>query len=209
MIEKKKYLILFILLTAVLLLTSGCLYYYPAVYTFGSIEITTNPPGAKIFLDGRDTGYLTPYTLSNVLVGTHTLKLTLTDYLYYSNVINVSAHQTAKLSINLTPAASPVFLVRISVSPSNINLTIGESKNIDSVTAYYSDSSTADIPLANCIFEPYHTYDPTCLSVNSSGLITGISTGTSLILVVYEEGTISKIDTLKATVSAITHNRMK
>ena len=202
MLEKKKYLLLLILLIAVLLLASGCLYYYPAVYTFGSIEITTNPPGAKIFLDGIDTGYITPYTLSNVLTGTHTIKLTLTDYLSYSSVMNVTAHQTAKLSLNLTPATSAFFLVRISVSPSNINLMVGESKAIDSVTAYYSDSSTADISLANCIFEPYHTYDPTCTSFNSSGLITGIAAGTTLILVVYEEGAISKIDTVKVTVSA-------
>jgi len=118
MLEKKKYFLLFILVMAVLLLASGCLYYYPAVYTFGSIEITTNPPGAKIFLDGIDTGYITPYTLSNVLTGTHTIKLTLTDYLSYSSVMNVTAHQTAKLSLNLTPATSAVYLVRISVSPS-------------------------------------------------------------------------------------------
>lgn len=203
MLEKKKYLLLFVLVTAVLLLTSGCLY-YPAVYTFGSIEITTNPPGAKIFLDGIDTGYITPYTLSNVLTGTHTIKLTLTNYLNYSRVINVTAHQTAKLSLNLTPAASAVFLVRISASPSNINLMVGESKAIDSVTAYYSDSSTADISLANCIFEPYHTYDPSYTSVNSNGLITGIAAGTALILVVYEEGSISKIDTVKVTVSDTT-----
>ena len=202
MFEKKKYLLLFIFIIAVFLLTSGCGYYYPAVYTFGSIEITTNPPGAKIFLDGIDTGYITPYTLSNVLTGTHTIKLTLTDYLSYSSVMNVTAHQTAKLSLNLTPAvSSPVFLVRISVSPSNINIMVGESKAIDSVTAYYSDSSTANISLANCIFEPYHTYDPTCTYVNSSGLITGVAAGTTLILVVYEEGAISKIDTVKVTVS--------
>ena len=203
-LEKKKYLLLFIFMIAVLLLTSGCLYYYPADYTFGSIEITTNPPGAKIFLDGIDTGYITPYNLSNVLTGTHTIKLTLTNYLNYSSVMNVTAHQTAKLSINLTPAPSAVFLVRISVSPSNINLMVGESKAIDSVTAYYSNNSTANISLVNCTYEPYHTYDPTCTSVNSSGLITGIAAGTTLILVVYEEGAISKIDTVKVTVSDAT-----
>jgi len=201
MLEKKKYFLLFIFIIAVFLLASGCRYYYPAVYTFGSIEITTNPPGAKIFLDGIDTGYITPYTLSNVLTGTHTIKLTLTDYLSYSSVMNVTAHQSAKLNINLTPAASAVFLVRISVSPSNINLMVGESKAIDSVTAHYSDSSTANVPLVNCIFEPYHTYDPSYTSVNSSGLITGVAVGTALILVVYEEGAISKIDTVKVTVS--------
>ena len=201
MLEKKKYLLLFILIIAVLLLTSGCLYYYPAVYTFGSIEITTNPPGAKIFLDSIDTGHITPYALTNVSAGTHIIKLTLNGYVHYSNVINVIANQTVGLSLNLTPATPPVFLIRISVSPSSMNLIIGESKTIDSITAYYSDSSTADISLTNCTYEPYHTFDQPCTSVNSSGLITGISTGTALILVAYTEGIISKTDTITINVT--------
>ncbi len=201
MLGKKKYLLLLILVITVLLLTSGCWYYYPAVSTFGSIEITTNPSGAKIFLDGVDTGYITPRALTNISVGTHIITLTLTGYLNYSNVINVIANQTFNLSLNLTPATSPVFLIRISVSPSNMNLIIGESKTIDSITAYYSDSSTADVSLANCTYEPYHTYDQTCTSVNSSGLITGISTGTALILVTYTEGIISKTDTITVNVT--------
>jgi hypothetical protein len=201
MLGKKKYLLLLILIIAVLLLTSGCGGYFPAVSTFGSIEITTNPSGAKIFLDGVDTGNITPCALTNVSVGTHIITLTLTDYLNYSNVINVIANQTVNLSLNLTPATSPVFLIRISVSPSNMNLIIGESKTIDSITAYYSDASTTDISLANCTYEPYHTYDQTCTSVNSSGLITGISTGTALILVTYTEGMISKTDTIIVNVT--------
>ena len=201
MLEKRKYLLLLILIISVLLLTSGCWYYYPTVSTFGSIEITTNPSGAKIFLDGVDTGYITPRILTNVPVGTHIIKLTLTGYLNYSNVNNVEANQTTELNLNLTPTIPPVFLIRISVSPSNINLIIGESKTIDTITAYYSDSSTADISLANCTYEPYHTYDQTCTSVNSSGLITGISTGTALILVTYTEGIISKTDTITVNVT--------
>ena len=73
MLGKKKYLLLLILIIAVLLLTSGCEYYYPAVYSFGSIEITTNPLGAKIFLDNIDTGYFTPSTLTYVSAGNHIL----------------------------------------------------------------------------------------------------------------------------------------
>ncbi|MCJ7689630.1 MAG: PEGA domain-containing protein, partial [Clostridiaceae bacterium] len=208
MLEKKKYLLLFILIITVLLLTSGCLYYYPVVYTFGSIEITTNPPGAKIFLDGTDTGCITPYTLTNVLAGTHIIKLTLTDYINYSNVINVLANQTAEINLNLTPVIPAVFLIRISVLPSTMDLVVGESQNINSVTAYYSDSSTADISLANCTYEPYHTYDPSYTSVNSSGLITGISAGTALILVTYTEGTISKSDMVEVTVGDIVQNEI-
>lgn len=134
MLEKKKYLLLFILIIAFLLLASGCLYYYPAVYTFGSIEITTNPPGAKIFLDTTDTGYFTPSILTYVSAGSHVLTLDMANYLNHSSIVNVIANQTINLNISLTPIIPPVSLVRISVSPSNINLIIGESKTIDSIT---------------------------------------------------------------------------
>ena len=191
MLEKKKYFLLFILVMAVLLLASGCLYYYPAVYTFGSIEITTNPPGAKIFLDGIDTGYITPYTLSNVLTGTHTIKLTLTNYSNYSSVMNVTAHQTAKLSLNLTLSTLPFYLIEISVFPSTMNLVVGESQTISSITAYYSDTSSAEINLSNCSYFPVNT---SYVTVNNNGTITAIAEGKSAILVSYVEGGIVRTD---------------
>ena len=203
MLEKKKYLLLFILIIAVLLLTSGCLYYYPAVYTFGSIEITTNPPGAKIFLDGTDTGYITPHTLINLLAGTHIIKLTLTDYLNYSNVINVIANQTVKLSLNLTPATPPVFLTGISVLPSTMNLVVGESQTISSATAYYSNASSANINLSNCNYFPINI---SCAAVNNDGTITAVAEGETAIIVSYVEGSIVKTDFIDVIVSSITQN---
>ena len=203
MLEKKKYLLLLILIIAVLLLTSGCLYYYPAVYTFGSIEITTNPPGAKIFLDGTDTSYITPHTLTNLLAGTHIIKLTLIDYLNYSNVINVTANQTVKLSLNLTPATPPVFLTGISILPSTMNLVVGESQTISSVTAYYSDSSSANINLSNCNYLPTNISYAT---VNNNGTITAVAEGETAIIVSYVEGGVVKTDTVDVIVSSITQN---
>jgi len=200
MLEKKKYLLLFILTIAVLLLTSGCGYYYPAVYTFGSIEITTNPPRAKIFLDDTDTGYLTPHTLTNVSTGTHIIKLTLTDYVNYSNVVNVTANQTVKLSLNLTLETPPIILTEISVLPSTMNLAVGESETINSITAYYSDLSTVNIPLVN---SSYYSFNSSCATVNSSGLIAGVSAGTTTIMVVYTERTVTKTATIIVTVTAI------
>lgn len=203
MSEKKKYLLLFILITAVLLLTSGCLYYYPAIYTLGSIEITTNPPGAKIFLDGTDTGCITPHTLTNILAGTHIIKLTLTDYVHYSNVINVTANQTVRLSLNLTPVTPPVFLTGISALPSVMNLVVGESQTISSVTAYYSDSSSANINLSNCNCFPTNI---SCAVVSNNGTITAVAQGETTIIVSYVEGGIVKTDTVDVVVSPITQN---
>jgi len=91
------------------------------------------------------------------------------------------------------PPISLTYLTRIVVQPDTIDLDEGESQSINSVTAYYSDSSTADIPLSYCT---YYNYNPSCASVNSNGLITGVSTGTAAILVIYTESAISKTDTV-------------
>jgi len=96
------------------------------------------------------------------------------------------------------PPVSPASLTGIIVQPDTMDLKVGESKYINSVTAYYSDSSTANIPLGNCT---YSSYNPSCATVIPNGLITGISAGTTVILVIYTEGTISKTDTVEVTVT--------
>ncbi|GAH82440.1 unnamed protein product, partial [marine sediment metagenome] len=96
-----------------------------------------------------------------------------------------------------TPPVLPTYLTEIVVQPDTMDLEEGESQYIISVTAYYSDSSTTNIPLTNC---SYYIYNPSCATANSSGLITGVSTGTAAILVTYIEGTLSKTDTIIVTV---------
>jgi len=90
------------------------------------------------------------------------------------------------------------YLTEIVVQPDTMDLEEGESQSIISVTAYYSDSSTANIPPTNC---SYFSYNPSCATANSSGLITGVSAGTAVILVIYTEGAISKNDTVTINVT--------
>jgi len=96
-----------------------------------------------------------------------------------------------------TPPVLPAYLTEIVVQPDTMDLEEGESQAIISVTAYYSDSSTANIPLSDCT---YDSYNLSCATVNSSGLITGVSTGSITIIVVYDEGSVSKSDTITVTV---------
>jgi len=96
------------------------------------------------------------------------------------------------------PPVSPASLTGIIVQPDTTDLEVGELKYINSVTAYYSDSSIANIPLGNCT---YSSDNPSCANVNPSGLIAGISAGTTIILITYTEGTISKTDTVEVTVT--------
>ena len=99
----------------------------------------------------------------------------------------------------------PTYLIEIVVQPSTMDLEEGESQSIISVTAYYSDSSTAIISLSNC---SYHSYNPSCATVNSNGLITGVSAGSTTVVVVYTEGTESKTDTVEITVDTTIQNEI-
>lgn len=99
-----------------------------------------------------------------------------------------------------TPPTLPTYLSSIAVHPDIMDLEEGESQNIISITAYYSDSSTANIPFINC---SYYSYNSSCASVNSDGLITGVSVGSTTILVTYTEGTASKTDAIIVTVPAV------
>jgi len=208
MLEKKKYLLLFIFIIAVLFLTSGCGYYYPAVYTFGFIEITTIPPGAKIFLDSIDTGYFTPSVLTYVSAGSHVLTLTLADYLNYSCIINVIANRTINFNIALTPIISPaqkIVLTGIGVFPTTINLTIGESQTFDSVIAYYSDSSSTNINLTACI---YNSSNPDCATVSGDGTVTAVSDGSTAIIISYTDERVTKTTSAEITVGTVTQNEV-
>jgi len=208
MLEKKKYLLLFILIIAVLLFTSGCGYYYPAVYTFGSVEITTIPPGAKIFLDSMDTGYFTPSILTYVSAGNHVLTLALADYLSYSSIINVIPNRTINLNIALTPIIPPapkISLTGISIFPNTINLAVGESQTFESVTAYYSDSSSTNVNLAAC---NYSSSNPDCATVGNSGTVTAVSDGIATITISYTEDGVTKTTSAEITVGTVTQNEV-
>ena len=96
------------------------------------------------------------------------------------------------------PPVLPTSLSGIIVRPDITDLKVGESQYILSVTAYYSDSSTANIEFDNCT---YSSDNPFCAIVNSNGLITGISAGTTIILITHTEGIISKTDTVQVTIT--------
>lgn len=184
---KSKYFLLFIILFSTIII-SGCstILFGPS----GSIEVTTNPSGAKIFLDSKDTGKITPYTLKNVSAGNHIIEVTLSD-MKCTKIAEVKSYQATNINIEFY---SQITLDKINVLPptTNITLSLGNTVTISSVTAYYSDYSSANIPLTNCTYSS----NDACATVNSSGNITGISAGAAIITVSYTEGGITKTDTV-------------
>lgn len=95
---------------------------------------TCCPSGAKIFLNDKDTGYVTPYTITNLPKGTYEIKVTLGDVSYTKTIIVYSD--------NITSVYKDLFarLNKIIIRPTSMNLEEGESQKIDSVTAYYHQS---------------------------------------------------------------------
>jgi len=74
---------------------------------FGSIDINSTPIGAKVYLDGVDTGQVTPIILTNIDAGSHTIKLDLFHYkIWEDTAVTVNANQTTYLNPPLTYAST-------------------------------------------------------------------------------------------------------
>jgi Tol biopolymer transport system component len=67
----------------------------------GSLEVFSFPPSARIFLDGTDTGKLTPSILNYVPVGKHSVKLALFTYFDTTFTVDILKGQSARLEITL------------------------------------------------------------------------------------------------------------
>jgi hypothetical protein len=98
---KKKSILILSLITTVLILIVGCTSTTP---TTGIINVNSTPTGAKIYLDGVDTGMATPFTITNVEAGAHVIKLDKTYYKIWQETVIVTANETTYLNPLLTYA---------------------------------------------------------------------------------------------------------
>ena len=69
---------------------------------YGSIQVSSSPTGAQVYLDGSDTGSTTNTTLTNVSPGSHTIDLVMEGYEDDQVFVSVTAGQTASVSVTLT-----------------------------------------------------------------------------------------------------------
>ena len=75
------------------------------VVTAGSINVQSSPAGASVFLDGVDTHNITPYTITNVPAGPHTVLLRKANYKDEQQVVVVTAGGTEYINWALTYTA--------------------------------------------------------------------------------------------------------
>ena len=130
---------------------------------YGSIDINSTPTGAKVYLDGVDTGSVTPYVITHVDVGIHTIKLDKHLYNIQEDTnVSVNAGETTYLNWSLTYA-----------SQQTITLQPG-SEGIDStVETAFPDSNYGTWPMAavgnsaSTILRTYIKFDLSSIPANA------------------------------------------
>lgn len=73
----------------------------------GFVSLESAPPGAMIWVDGENTGYITPNELS-LRAGPHMIGLTADGYQRFEQRVEVAIGSRQRLSLTLTPEPEPV-----------------------------------------------------------------------------------------------------
>ena len=132
----------------------------------GSLYVKSNPSGAKIFLDGRDLGIVTPNKIDNVLIGAHKVTIMFDNYKQENVDINVNEDEIATVyvdlsntvikltldnnnlslkpegTVQLTPTVYPEFANNKSVTWSSSNTDVATVDNEGNVTAVAGGTAT-------------------------------------------------------------------
>ncbi|MBA7532235.1 hypothetical protein ES705_24461 [subsurface metagenome] len=120
---------------------------------------------------------------------------------------------TTKISVyyegqtdTLIVKVNPILLTSIVVDPETMDLIVGESEDIVSVTAHYNFGPTKDIALAKCDI----AYNPSTLiefiALEGNNKIKAIAVGTDGVDVSYTEGDITERDNIIVTVIDLVQN---
>ncbi len=79
---------------------------------FGSIDIKSDPAGATVYLDGVDTGNITPYVITGLAPGTYVIKLENYHYKYREAAVTVNADETTYVNWSLTYASEQTLTIQ-------------------------------------------------------------------------------------------------
>ena len=123
---KRKEILVILLILMMLTLIAGCT--GPTV-KFGSIDVNSTPTGAKVYINGVDTGMITPIIFTKE-VGDYTVKLDKFQYKIWEATVTVYANQTTGINAPLTPA-----------SPETITLQPGSEGKDSFVIERYPDEN--------------------------------------------------------------------
>ena len=100
---KRKELLVILLISMMLTLMIGCA--PTPTIQFGSIDVTSTPDGAKVYINGVYTGMVTPIVFTKE-VGNYTVKLDKFHYKIWEGTVTVNADQTTYINAPLTHAST-------------------------------------------------------------------------------------------------------
>jgi WD40 repeat protein len=78
----------------------------PADLSTGSIEVTSDPAGAAVYIDDEPAGF-TPVTIAGITEGEHTITLEAPGYASWTQEVVVVTDETVTLDAELSPAPGP------------------------------------------------------------------------------------------------------
>lgn len=88
----------------------------------GNINITSSPSGASIWLDGNDTGLVTPFTLTDISTGNHNFTLKLPNYNDVIGNIDVLGGMTSYVYVSMSLLTPTKGSIAISSVPTNAQI---------------------------------------------------------------------------------------
>jgi uncharacterized caspase-like protein len=86
--------------------------------TTGSISVSSSPPGAAVYIDGKSTGYKSPTTMTGISAGSHTVTCSLSGYTDQSRSVTVTAGQTVDVVLNLPAIGTTTGSIYVTSQPS-------------------------------------------------------------------------------------------
>ena len=96
----------FVILTLIFLFFLFCISSYAEQLKNGSLSISSDPKGARVFLDNNFKGE-TPLDIKNITTGQYSLKLVLPGYQEWTSTIIILPVLTVRISADLVPKEEP------------------------------------------------------------------------------------------------------
>lgn len=111
----------------------------------GSLSVTSNPQGAKVFVDGYDRG-VTPINISDLVYGKHDVVVIYNGYYSYKSIVDISSSVPYQISANLTLAqgASPVDSAVLSKT---YTIRRGSLSDINEIVNYRGSQTTVSLKM--------------------------------------------------------------
>jgi hypothetical protein len=79
---------------------------------YGAIDIQSDPAGAAVFLNGVDTGNITPYVITNLSPGTYNVRLEYYHYKHRAQQVTVNPNDTTYINWSLTYAPNETLVLQ-------------------------------------------------------------------------------------------------